>query len=128
MSKQRERETFIALMSREFPALPNAEHIARLILRHAATLARIGVMECNGPECSPTIAPAAYERLWNRHDAYCTQTAERAENRIRAICKPLGMEVKFGGDPRGFPVQLFLPSGKYNTWGGAESGYGVGNE
>lgn len=28
-------------------------------------------------------------------------------------------------DPRGYPVKLELPSGRYNTWGGAEGGFGI---
>jgi hypothetical protein len=31
----------------------------------------------------------------------------------------------FGGDPRGYTVKVHLPNHAYNTWGGAESGYGV---
>ena len=30
-----------------------------------------------------------------------------------------------GGDPRGYTLKLRLPSGKGNTWGGDECGWGV---
>lgn len=33
--------------------------------------------------------------------------------------------IRLDGDPRGFTVKLFLASGKWNSWGGAEAGYGV---
>lgn len=29
------------------------------------------------------------------------------------------------GDPRGYCLKLHTPSGRYNTWGGKEEGYGV---
>lgn len=32
---------------------------------------------------------------------------------------------RVNGDPRGYPVKLQLPSGRYNTWGGREEGYGI---
>lgn len=31
------------------------------------------------------------------------------------------------GDPRGYCLKLHLPDGSYNTWGGKESGYGIGS-
>ena len=33
--------------------------------------------------------------------------------------------VLFTGDTRGYTVRLMLESGRFNTWGGAESGWGV---
>ena len=32
---------------------------------------------------------------------------------------------KVGGDPRGYTLKMILPSGKYNTFGGKEDGWGV---
>jgi hypothetical protein len=38
----------------------------------------------------------------------------------------LGVVFTFEGDPRGFTIKMKTPrSGKYNTWGGADVGYGV---
>ena len=30
------------------------------------------------------------------------------------------------GDPRGYCLRVVMPQGDYNTWGGAEHGYGFG--
>ena len=35
------------------------------------------------------------------------------------------MSAADGGDPRGYCTKLRLKSGRYNTWGGAEDGWGV---
>lgn len=54
-------------------------------------------------------------------------------NKLRAeLCR---IADKFGitlradvtGDPRGYCLKLHLPDGSYNTWGGKESGYGIGS-
>lgn len=38
----------------------------------------------------------------------------------------LGIVFTFNGDPRGYTIKMKTPrSGKYNTWGGAEVGWGV---
>lgn len=49
------------------------------------------------------------------------------EEKIRAYAKglPNVKGVKFTGDPRGYCVRLMLEDGRYNTWGGAEDGWGV---
>lgn len=31
------------------------------------------------------------------------------------------------GDPRGYCLRVVMPQGDYNTWGGAEHGYGFGS-
>lgn len=45
---------------------------------------------------------------------------------VRAVLTDAGIETKFkvGGDPRGFCLKIVLPDGNYNTWGGAEEGWG----
>lgn len=37
-----------------------------------------------------------------------------------------GLTPRFGGDPRGYVVKLVCRDGEYNTYGGAEEGWGVG--
>ena len=49
----------------------------------------------------------------------------KIEKQIADLTKAHGLHVTFGGDPRGYTVKLILPSGRYNTWGGAEDGWGV---
>lgn len=49
------------------------------------------------------------------------------EGYIRAAAISLGLRAHFDGDPRGFTVKLHAPTGDaFNTWGGKESGYGIG--
>lgn len=51
---------------------------------------------------------------------------ETIERTISAYALCFNLTVKFDGDPRGFTVKLHAPKGNMsNTWGGAESGYGI---
>jgi hypothetical protein len=52
---------------------------------------------------------------------------KKLEEKIRAVASEIkGVKgVKFTGDPRGYCVRLHLRSGKYNTWGGVDDGYGI---
>lgn len=52
---------------------------------------------------------------------------ERVTGEIKTAAKILGIKAHFDGDPRGFTVKLHALTGDvYNTWGGAEVGYGIG--
>jgi hypothetical protein len=64
------------------------------------------------------------EEQLKRHNA----TEEGIEREIRRTAARLGLTAKFDGDPRGFTVKLHAPVEHhvYNTWGGLESGYGIG--
>lgn len=45
---------------------------------------------------------------------------------LNRIALMLGVRVTIDGDPRGYTVKLLTPvTGKYNTWGGKEVGFGV---
>lgn len=49
------------------------------------------------------------------------------ENRITTIAEQYDLGVHFDGDPRGFTVKLHAKDNSvWNTWGGAETGYGIG--
>lgn len=74
-----------------------------------------------------------YQRIQEKHcNGVSTEKHERREAKIEKIITNLiaqlhGLRVEFGGDPRGYTVKLHLANGKlYNTWGGSESGYGIG--
>lgn len=65
--------------------------------------------ECNGLENTLAI----------RHE-------EEDKEYIRGLVKNGTIPpVKFTGDPRGFCFKFLFPSGRYNTWGGKEEGYGI---
>ena len=73
-----------------------------------------------------------YHRI-QEHDCNGTKTPRMAtrettiENLIRDIVTKVGLRVHFDGDPRGYCVKLHAPNQDvYNTWGGKESGYGIG--
>lgn len=55
-----------------------------------------------------------------------TARAERAKDQAREIVEAHGFTLITGGDPRGYALKvLFGAEGPYNTWGGAEEGYGI---
>ena len=119
MSYQKDRDEFVGVIVAEVAsqnrgAIPqwarqqNAAALARLILRNAATIQRIAVKACN-------------EGQSDKLDSQC----EVAKNHIAAACAPWGIKPNFNGDPRGAYVKLILPSGRWNSFGGAEDGYCV---
>lgn len=50
---------------------------------------------------------------------------ERVKEQLKEIGKMCMLPLKFNGDPRGYTVKCFFFDGSYNTWGGAEEGYGI---
>ena len=99
-----EREEFVRQMERE----GMTGKVASLILRDAATMQRLAVADCNRG-----LTPAEQKR------------DEQCQERIVSRCEPHGIKPNFQGDPRGAVVKLILPSGKWNSWGGAECGFCV---
>jgi hypothetical protein len=77
----------------------------------------------------------AAERLASLAEADCNRglsaREEAKEGRLREQIAALvaegydGMTARFGGDPRGYVVALVCRDGEHNSWGGAESGWGV---
>lgn len=64
------------------------------------------------------------------NDADHADQRQQLRAEFARICKKHGIELRadMTGDPRGFALKLHLPNGQYNTWGGKESGYGIGKE
>lgn len=91
-----------------------ARSIALGLVRYARTLTRYAERECN-------------EGLTPAED----REVERLETAVNKRCAALGFRATHNGDPRGFSVKLQLqpddPENQpYNTWGGAEDGWGIG--
>ena len=86
--------------------------LADAIIRDATSYNRIQERWCS-------------EEMSDRATKALERREGQIERRIRNRCELLGFRVEFGGDPRGYCVRVFVPSGKSNTWGGAECGYGV---
>ena len=135
MTNQKERENFIARMVTEFgdravkigKGTVSTVDVARLLLRHSKTHGRLAEMrcECHPAMNNPNVPIAVAGKLQDERDAWIEKREGQIERRIKEVCDAIGLPVEFGGDPRGYTVKVFFPSGKYNTWGGAESGYGV---
>ena len=103
----REREEFVAVMTRELPKANTLDVIdlCRKLCRLAATHHRIAETVC-----SVEMTEAEAARLEKKDD--------RTEARITELCKPYGIMPVFSGDPRGCTVKLKVPSGNTNDWGG----------
>jgi hypothetical protein len=54
---------------------------------------------------------------------------DELRERLITIAKKHGANIvaDVTGDPRGYCLKLHLPDGSYNTWGGRESGFGIGS-
>lgn len=90
--------------------IPTIRELMRLSRRHGRLQERL----CSEPD----------------DDGRLGRMDERLEERIKALVSadPLACAIKgviLGGDPRGYTVKVLLRNGKYNTWGGAEDGWGV---
>jgi hypothetical protein len=123
-----ERDAFMA----EWRANGGKLDDARTMLRHAATLDRLAVAQCNGDypcdngerftkacsECSLGYVPEVLQR-----GGRCPEC--RTQERAAKLAASCGFSVITSGDPRGYVLRVIFPSGAYNTWGGKESGYGV---
>ena len=116
-SYQKDRDEFIAQIVSEVEcsnkgryggSVQAATDLARLILRNASSLDRLAVKQCNEP--------------WTDGDE---KQVEQARERINAACKTWGIVPNYSRDPRGAVVKLLLPSGRHNSWGGAEEGFCV---
>ena len=105
MAYQKERDTFINIMTEEGVPLETT----RLILRDAATVQRFAIEDCNRPLTDDE------RKRW-----------EQAELRIIRRLMPFEITVNDDYDPRGYATKLFLKFGKNNTMG--DDGYGVPNK
>lgn len=103
--------------------------VCSLIMRHAATLQRLAEEECNGPGSWVDRIPYPEAgRIYDRWQARIEKRQEQLTARVLELAKELSEHVTavtVSGDPRGCVVKLHRADGKYNTWGGAETGWAV---
>lgn len=130
MSTLRDKLEFVALLSDELKGkpLPGIGSIAK-VFNNVPTF----------QPCHITSLAMDIFRLASTHGRLMTekcnrQLTEREERKIENIRVRLakvlggtGIKLNCGGDPRGYTIKLILPSGRYNTWGGADEGWGVPN-
>lgn len=103
MSYQKEREFFLATFAREFPSA--SMDVARRLLREAT-----GSQRANEILCSIDVGEREQARIEKRE--------ERRDARVAKLAESIGAKLKPGGDPRGFPYVLLLPSEATYDWGG----------
>ncbi len=148
MSYQKQRDEFIGQIVEETwhrtkgrqGSLNDATDLARLILRNAQTIQRCEEAVCSNEWADRDRVPCPALKTGRDEDCACDydHTAEqhrdtprvqvqilRARQRIEAACKPWKITPNFHGDPRGECTKLLLPSGRHNSWGGAEEGFCV---
>ena len=93
------RKDFIRVLVRDGMSEKNA----LLIMRNAATVQRISIVQCNQPVTDATL-----------------KRSDRAQKRIENICAEYkGFTPTFCGDPRGHVTSITVPSGEYNYLGGS---------
>lgn len=130
MATAKERQEFIDLFRTETvdsgKDWSTRIHDAKLLLRHVRTHGNIAVAQCNGP--GDYVNQIPYPRageIYTRHEAWCEKREGQIEKHMKQIADGYGLTINFGGDPRGSTVKIHFPSGRYNTWGGRETGWGI---
>lgn len=106
-SEQIERESFVdTLVENTSDTLGYYEvrNAALLLMRHAKTYHRIQEMWCS-VEMTPKQV-----KYWEHRE-------QLLEKRITEICKSIGCEPIFEGDPRGCDVLVKVPTGYTDDWG-----------
>lgn len=107
MSYQHDRDEFVATMSKAGYALSEI----RSLLRSATTSERVNYL-------------ISCVEMSDKEQARIERADERAEERARKILEIHGHTLITSGDPRGYALRVGK-LGKFNTWGGEESGYGI---
>ena len=139
MTRQRERDEFIALMTQEGVPV----EVARTLMRHAATLHRVAELECSSEAADldrvkcPQDGKLVLENggtvlgpcLCRDYGSWSDETRQhgtvpriavrevRHQRRVETLLKPYGILPVFNGDPRGAVLKLKMPSGRTNDWG-----------
>lgn len=102
-----------------FPAVALPDRSARGIAMLAAEFIRRAALSQRIAErlCSVEMSEDEQARVEKRD--------ERNDAAITKLCEDHGFRANLSGDPRGYTVKIILPTGAYNTAGGASEGYGV---
>lgn len=109
------------VLQAEYPKAKGLPVTSSEIVRKARQHHRLQIEECNGDLVDSRGG-------WDQWREWLTAAVEKSERELREL---IGgqvsneLRVEFGHDPRGNTVKLFLPSGRYNSWGGAEEGWRV---
>ena len=136
MSRQRDRDEFMAIMATEGVPVD----AARALIHFGAALHRIAELACNSEaadrdrvacpggaetclcrdygsyEDQPRSSSSVGEGRHGTVPRYAAHEA-RFEARVRALCQRHGLTPIFDGDPRGAVLKLKVPSGRTNDGG-----------
>lgn len=111
MSKVQDCKVFVQKMVEEFtPIVGMSESFqcAYKLMKLAKMKERYNLLHCN-------------VGLTPQQEA----NVEKVCIKVNDIATKLHTTIHIGGDPRGYALKILLPSKEYNTWGGAEDGYGI---
>jgi hypothetical protein len=100
-TQRRELVAFAVVMAEEFPRVAGLPAVLLGLVRLARRHHRFQEAHCN---YGLSAAEEAAE--------------QRCEDAIQRLCRGLGCEPVFSGDPRGATVKLKVPSGRTDDWGG----------
>jgi len=123
---RKEEAELAVVLALEYPGRAPGHylHVAGICQRQSNKLNRLDVARCNGE--------AVYGidfRTVDDDDVSYQKVVTGCLNAVRAaIYDGLhiyaeGFKIKHQGDPRGCSLQIVLPSGRYNSMGGKESGW-----
>jgi hypothetical protein len=122
MSKatQRERWEFIHLIMKH-TTVPEgeAQRAALKLLRYGATYSRIQEFECNAPDAKygQDEYNKRMQERWEREQERNEKKEARITELVTQVCKSIGCEPVFQGDPRGATIKVKMPDGYTNDWG-----------
>lgn len=120
---QRIENKFLELFY-EYPKATSTEIRALLVYLHRCetTLQRINENDCNGhPRMETEYRDGKMYRFevedqkWVERDA---KKEKSIQEKVTALLKPYGVEVRFNGDPRGGAIRMLLPDHTSNGWDG----------
>jgi len=101
---------------------PDVRTILDKLHRYETTLHRINENDCNG---HPKMKTEYRDGKKYRYEVEDLQWAERdakkeksIQDKVIALLKPLNIEVRFNGDPRGGAIRMLLPDHTSNGWDG----------
>jgi hypothetical protein len=135
MSRQREREQFIATFIKQYaPLSARGLDDARLLLKYAATLQRLAEAQCNGDypyehgsDGGPYVTCTQCDGRW-----YASAVSKagvcvdcRTANRVRHLAAQYGLVAEVNGDPRGYVVKLFPGGTTAEVMHASSDGLGV---
>lgn len=110
------------LYNKETGKCPNIRALLDTLHRYETTLQRINENDCNGhPRMKSEMRDGKMYRFEVEDEAWAARDAKKEasiQSKVRALLEPLGIQVRFNGDPRGGAIRMLLPDQASNNWDG----------